>query len=113
MVNLKKRDNEKQTIITLFKQLSILLATRKDSVEISRLTSVLDQGTKKVESEQQTPQLEARSVYMNIMRYTFVDKIKLSKEETQILKKIDDFSHSKGIWSEFNMLSTSNFWPSN
>ncbi|AMV62963.1 hypothetical protein IV84_GL001759 [Pediococcus damnosus] len=113
VANLKKHDNNKQTIIELFKQLSILFETRDDSIKISRFTSVLDQGIKKVESEQQTPQLEVRAVYTNIMEYTFVDKIKLSKKEAKILQEINDFSHSKGVWGELNMLSTSNFWPSN
>nr|WP_243103937.1 bacteriocin immunity protein [Clostridium sp. JN-1] len=56
----------------------------------------------------QTPQLEARSVFINISTICFVDKIKLNKEEVDILQKIDKFSHSKGIWGEMNTLNISN-----
>ena len=39
-----------------------------------------------------------------------MDKIKLNTSEAIALNKINQFSHSKGIWVEINTLNVSNMW---
>lgn len=108
---MKKKEDE-QTAISLFDTFKRLILEKslQDNM-YCQIIEVLNLAIKRVANESQTPQLEARSVFQNIHTICFVDKIKLNAEEADVLKKIDQFSHSKGIWGEMNTLNISNMWP--
>lgn len=107
----KKKDEEK--IISLFNEFKeLIIKNNSQDKRYFQIIDCLNLAIKRVISGAQIPILQARSVFRNVCTMCFVDKIKLSKEEYDILKKIDEFSHSKGIWGEMNTLYISNQWCS-
>ncbi|MBX4262759.1 bacteriocin immunity protein (plasmid) [Clostridium estertheticum] len=109
-----KKKKDEQTAISLFDTFKrLILEKSSQDNRYSRILNVLNRAIERVAKGTQTPQLEARSAFQNICTLCFVDKIKLNAEEADALQKIDDFSHSKGIWGEMNTLSISNMWLSN
>lgn len=108
-----KNEKEEQTVIILFDTLKKLILEKSSQDDrYSKVVELLRCAIERVTNRSQTPQLEARAVFQNICTICFVDKIKFNEEEADILKKIDKFSHSKGIWGEMNTLNISNMWPS-
>lgn len=109
----KEKKKDEQTIINLFDTFKrLILEKSSQDNRYSRLLDILNCAIERVANGSQTPQLEARSVFRNISTLCFVDKLKLNKEEADVLQKIDQFSHSKGIWGEMNTLNISNMWLS-
>ncbi|WP_026888095.1 bacteriocin immunity protein [Clostridium beijerinckii] len=108
-----KDKKDEQTAIILFDTFKkLILEKSSQDNRYSQVVELLNYAIERVTNRSQTPQLEARAVFQNICTICFVDKIKLNEEEADILKKIDNFSHSKGIWGEMNTLNISNMWPS-
>lgn len=107
---------KKQKISNEEKLLNLLLSLHKNIQEQTSINSyqnllhLLETAIKRVKNKKQTPELEARAVYQNICTTCLVDKITLSDNENSILKKIDNLSHSKGLWGEMNTLTVANQW---
>lgn len=108
-----KNKKDEQKIISLFDEFKslILKEVSKDKRYI-QIIDLLNSAIKRVAKGAQTPELQARAVFQNVHTICLVDKIKLSAKEADILNKIDQFSHSKGIWGEMNTLGISNMWIS-
>ncbi|UYZ35871.1 bacteriocin immunity protein [Clostridium beijerinckii] len=109
---MKDKKNEQTAIILFDTFKKLILEKSSQDNRYSQVAELLNCAIERVSNRSQTPQLEARAVFQNICTICFVDKIKLNEEESDILKKIDNFSHSKGIWGEMNTLNISNMWPS-
>lgn len=108
-----KNKKDEQTAIGLFNTLkNLLLEESSDDNRYSHILDTLNLAIERVAKGKQTPELEARSVFQNICTICLVDKIKLNSEEADVLHKIDQLSHSKGIWGEMNTLNISNMWLS-
>lgn len=108
-----KKKKDEQTAISLFDIFKRLIFEKSSQDNrYSQILDVLNYAIERVAKGNQTPQLEARSVFQNISTICFVDKIKLNSEEADALQKINHFSHSKGIWGEMNTLNISNMWLS-
>lgn len=107
----KKKKKDEQIAINLFDTFrKLILEKSSQDNRYSQIIDFLNLAIKRVAKGSQTPQLEARSVFQNISTMCFVDKIKLNAEEADVLRQIDKFSHSKGIWGEMNTLNISNMW---
>lgn len=105
----KKKDEEK--IVSLFNEFKeVILKNNSQDKRYFQIIDRLNFAIKRVMSGAQIPTLQARSVFQNVCTICFVDKIKLSSEEADVLKKIDEFSHSKGILGEMNTFCASNQW---
>lgn len=108
-----KKKKDEQKLISLFDEFkSLIFEKTSQDKRYSQIIDLLNLATKRVISGAQTPHLQARSVFQNVHTICLVDKIKLSPKEADILKKIDQFSHSKGILGEMNTLNISNMWVS-
>ena len=55
---------------------------------------------------------QARVVYNKIASQALVDKLHFTAEENKVLAAINELAHSQKGWGEFNMLDTTNTWPS-
>ncbi|URZ18693.1 bacteriocin immunity protein [Clostridium felsineum] len=109
-----KNKKDEQVAINLFDTFKNLISEKSlQDDRYLRILEILNRAIERVAKGSQTPHLEARSVFQNISTICFVDKIKLTLEEAEDFKKIDKFSHSKGIWGEMNTLNISNMWTSN
>lgn len=108
----RRRTDNSQTALNLFTSLQKNIKCKGNDKKYQNILSILRTAIKRIQHQQQTPELEARFVYQNICTTCFVDKIVLSDDDNLILKKIDSLSHSKGIWGEMNTLSIANTWGS-
>lgn len=108
-----KKKKDEQIAISLFHTFKrLILQKSSQDNKYSQILDVLTLAIERVTNGNQTPELEARSVFQNICTICFVDKINLNAKEADVLKKIDHFSHSKGNWGGMNTLNIVNMWPS-
>ncbi|MDO7803975.1 PbsX family transcriptional regulator [Lactiplantibacillus pentosus] len=108
----KKSDHAKNHALDLFTRLQLSLQQHATPERYQYVLNILETGLSKVEHNQQTPERQARVVYDQIASQVFVDKLQFTVDENKVLTAIDELAHSQKGWGEFNMLGTTNTWPS-
>lgn len=111
-MNKTKPEHIKQQALDLFTRLQFLLQ-KHDTIEpYQYVLDILETGISKTKHNQQTPERQARVVYNKIASQALVDKLHFTAEENKVLAAINELAHSQKGWGEFNMLGTTNTWPS-
>lgn len=113
MMSKPSQQQIKKQALNLFTDLRSSLQRHNAPERYQYVLNILNTGIDKVTHKQQTPEREARAVYANVASQALADQLHFDAEENKILAAINQLAHSQGGWGEFNMLSTSNMWPSN
>ncbi|CRH27333.1 Uncharacterised protein [Chlamydia trachomatis] len=98
-------------IIDTISKFIVELNKRNDnSIGIKQCLDLLQTSKKRIQKKQQSPEMEARSLYQTLASISTFENVKFTDKENDLYKDIKSFAHSKGVWGEINSLNASNSW---
>lgn len=107
----KQETKNKEELVNLLNSFIAECQKQKQREENQYLLDFLTKAQEKLSHNQQNSVDEARTIYQNVNTICLASHIKLTDNESKILKEINELSAGQGIWSNMNALNTVNTWP--